>query len=1769
MTATLSEQLDLASEAWRYEQRGAHGEWVKGLEDVMGPDSPAVKHLASISEADIAAGISKKPSRGIQGDTKIVTLPSGERIIDKTLKDFDTGARFGNTIIPGKDMADAEELSYYVSQAIGAGAPAIQRRGDNRVIEQAIHGMTGAEYATKMRGQYFREEQAKDPDRADEESDNRASAALDRIIQTPQGALIGVLDYLTSQQDRRNPGNYMVVTGAKPVPIDQSSSAFDGGDPISEFTDDNEIWYKTWPVDKWRPRLQALEPQFQRMGRQQQFNNMMSRFAHLKSDTAQLSITDQAVELAIWQHEPRNDHGEWTTDPLGNPATAKHVITYVPGVGSDKPELRHGEIERAIRIKMIADQMAHGESTAVAVFGYASPDSIPAGLEHGPGLAAAKKLANFQRKLMAANPYAHFTVVGHSYGSFVAGQAAKLHGMKPDDLVFIGSPGTGVRHASELGMPEGHVWAGAEQKDIIPRLATLISPDLKGNPALPGFGANVFEANATPQLEGLGRLHPEAHGSYFLQGSKALPNIGAITTGHYGRVRKPAIAASNITDQALELAGWTDAWLHEARGPNGEWIKSGESGVLQLPERSYSVPPHERLINARSPYHEPADHPFFRKYPVSHVNIEHAWTLASPGQVEQGMRWYPDAGLISAAMAHGDGHLGAGLLSAFSPQTSWPVNMFNAARSVELGRPIRPHEGTTVMQQQTNAAQKIMDGIPFDTALPGPKTNAFAHLIENLGLDDPNDPYGKVVVDRHAVSVAAGQRVSDMEEPPIGDDRYYQLIADEYRKAAINISKKLGRMVTPSQVQAVTWLVQQAANEAEDAALAQQGKLDPAKSRLAKGRVTRTRNAWAAWMKYAGQHDLQVAHGTTALSMLTDTPVMELAAWEHELRDAHGRWTKSLVRPITADELHPGAKIPGKDGASRAVSAEEFQRIAGQGLRRLAAISKTGSGPTTGLDRNWDVIKAKTFVEVQQPWGGATIDAHTGSPADGLDPAEYNSTNRRSLPNYDVIKMIAAGTAGPRLPGSLTPAQAQNWLDYLNGDTDRFALSVKPQGMDTISIPEGASEDEFSAAMDRARATFGPELQKGSRALGIFHDDDNHRIDIDPVLVVHNRDDVESIGAYTHAIGGAYHFQSGDGYWPPHVEPQEHSWPSSRDQDSGALPLLLSSQISLPSSSPRSTQPLTITAQTTELSWKDAWTHELRGPHGEWIKSPGQADEFSSRVEDRILRSRDAETDPQTKGALSRALRAFAGHGSGDEAAKWIANAASRQHALGNEDKSQELYALAQSAKAHPYNKMDTDAIGKQLVDLWTGENEPVARNHLNRASAAFDAGDYSGAIDQLQKAAAIAKVTPGNHNAFAYLSLASQIRSSTAVQDATKKAITDITLKAAPLVPDMLGGGKSSFTGKVSLFSEEERATDTFTLWGETDWKGNISFSDGTASIINDLVSTKNMVTKPDQTTVPLHELIHTVGQTSDDALPYQKIPAVQAAEEGFTQLGTAMHAADFFRKMGVGNRQTEVLASGPNGGPVPDPAWRRKVAAIAADMQKEFVQLDKNPEAYHQQVARHLGELVENLKADPENLLDITTDDQFSGALSEIQHLGDTEAASWAMGMKQRVHQLQGEPMDKHATLAEYAERLADPQRIAEETSWDIYPWQTRIAQQWVTDVAAHETARATPGKGIDRKRLVELADEINRVGDKNKFITMARQLLRAEDIPVQETPGVGPGATAGDLTKIEKILMDNWVGRSMAGDDPDEAALRQTTDGGAYAAALGWMREAGLID
>ncbi len=171
---------------------------------------------------------------------------------------------------------------------------------------------------------------------------------------------------------------------------------------------------------------------------------------------------------------------------------------------------------------------------------------------------------------------------------------------------------------------------------------------------------------------------------------------------------------------------------------------------------------------------------------------------------------------------------------------------------------------------------------------------------------------------------------------------------------------------------------------------------------------------------------------------------------------------------------------------TRAVSQAEFNRLAREGHATLAKM-EANSSPTKGLDdpKSWQHVKDEAWKASREPWGGSTIDAHTGK--------------------------------------------------ALKGNEDLYALTIRPGSTKSIHLSPTASRAQFDAAMETAKTRWADTLKSEGGHLGVFHDADTNEIDIDPVTVVDNHHDVETIGSYSHSIGGAYHFSDGDGYWPPYV----------------------------------------------------------------------------------------------------------------------------------------------------------------------------------------------------------------------------------------------------------------------------------------------------------------------------------------------------------------------------------------------------------------------------------------------------------------------------------------------------------------------------------------------------------------------------------------------------------------------------------------------------------
>jgi hypothetical protein len=303
-----------------------------------------------------------------------------------------------------------------------------------------------------------------------------------------------------------------------------------------------------------------------------------------------------------------------------------------------------------------------------------------------------------------------------------------------------------------------------------------------------------------------------------------------------------------------------------------------------------------------------------------------------------------------------------------------------------------------------------------------------------------------------------------------------------------------------------------------------------------------------------------------------------------ERRDERGRWTRGDV----IEKIVEPIGIEGARGNSRAVSHEEFQHLAGEGRDRLHEIQHR-PWSTAGLDEHWPQVKERTWREVQKSWGGATVDPRTG----------------KDLPQ----------------------------------GADKWAMSIKPTGLDTTSISEHASRAEFDEAMNVAQAKYHNQLTKGGSYLGIFHDDDLNRIDIDPVTVLDSLREVETIGAYTHAIGGAYKFSDGNGYWPPHVAEGASMSNESVHFEGPGQWRSQADAIQAPHDEPEDEEgddetPL-LSAQILQFA---AWEHELRGPHGEWVRNFEVGDRIRNTRNGRIgvVTGRNAPIDGHVYAASVR-----------------------------------------------------------------------------------------------------------------------------------------------------------------------------------------------------------------------------------------------------------------------------------------------------------------------------------------------------------------------------------------------------------------------------------------------------------------------------------------------------------------------------------------------------
>jgi len=225
---------------------------------------------------------------------------------------------------------------------------------------------------------------------------------------------------------------------------------------------------------------------------------------------------------------------------FGDLGAADRIAVLVPGSSTTADNYNAGldfvrDRAPAVQARALYDATraaAPGQHVAViAWLGYDAPQGFGrTAAREELARAGASALDRFTTDLATMRPSARVTVIGHSYGSVVAGLAAADLPSQVKDLVVVGSPGMGVLRAADLHT-SAQVWAGQTARDWI-NWVPAVKVWGAGHGPLPtttGFGGRVFGTNGVID-----------HDHYLAPGTQSLANIVDIFLG-----RDSSVTGSN------------------------------------------------------------------------------------------------------------------------------------------------------------------------------------------------------------------------------------------------------------------------------------------------------------------------------------------------------------------------------------------------------------------------------------------------------------------------------------------------------------------------------------------------------------------------------------------------------------------------------------------------------------------------------------------------------------------------------------------------------------------------------------------------------------------------------------------------------------------------------------------------------------------------------------------------------------------------------------------------------------------------------------------------------------------------------------------------------------------------------------------------------------------------------------------------------------------------------------------------------------------------
>ena len=227
---------------------------------------------------------------------------------------------------------------------------------------------------------------------------------------------------------------------------------------------------------------------------------------------------------------------------FGDLSAADRIAVLVPGVANRADNFNTGLGDVRDRAPAVQAQALYDATRAatpgqhvavIAWLGYDAPQGVGRDAAREElARAGATLLDEFTKDLAILRPLARVTVIGHSYGSVVAGLAAADLPPQVKDLVVVGSPGMGVTRAADLHT-SARIWAGQSTQDWIYWVPAFQfwGAGHGTTPTTQGFGDRVFGTRGVTD-----------HDRYLSSGTQSLANITDIVLGRDAWVSAPDIA---------------------------------------------------------------------------------------------------------------------------------------------------------------------------------------------------------------------------------------------------------------------------------------------------------------------------------------------------------------------------------------------------------------------------------------------------------------------------------------------------------------------------------------------------------------------------------------------------------------------------------------------------------------------------------------------------------------------------------------------------------------------------------------------------------------------------------------------------------------------------------------------------------------------------------------------------------------------------------------------------------------------------------------------------------------------------------------------------------------------------------------------------------------------------------------------------------------------------------------------------------------------------